>query len=198
MAPVPLSHIGRANKGFTLIEVLIAAGLSAVLLAGLYAAFFSILRSTGALDEELGSYFEAAKTLDSISRDVRSAYYNPQNSLTVFLGEKKGGASALRFTAFTKGALKEGSSDLVSVSYFTETEGDAYRLYKEVVNPYTGVNFRADTGGVKGFEVSYYNGKDWAKAWDSTLEKTPPVAVKATITIRDGRELSSLSKIMTR
>ena len=86
------------------------------------------------------------------------------------------------------------TSDLSAVRYFVDEEKEGDTIYKEIWNPYIGKRFKIEVmRGIKGFDVSFFNGKDWALAWDSSLEKRLPDAVKVSIAIEEGKELSALA-----
>ena len=52
--------------------------------------------------------------------------------------------------------------------------------------------------GVEAFEISYFDGKGWSKAWDSTLEGKLPKAVKLALTLKGGAQLSTTPRTMIR
>ncbi|MBI5827374.1 MAG: prepilin-type N-terminal cleavage/methylation domain-containing protein [Deltaproteobacteria bacterium] len=201
----PMSKAGRSG-GFTLLEVLVAVGLAAAVLAALYATFFSVLRSRDAVDRALERSAEIRRFLDRFTGEAHSAFFSVNNPLTSFAGEEnyKLGApsSELSFTSFNYPA-REGArpaSDLVYIRYFVEkSDSGIYTLFRESANP-----FAAQKGGafkveavedIDGFEASFYNGKDWVKAWDSVLEGRPPEAVRAVVRIREGQDVSEFSAI---
>jgi len=196
---------GFWNKGFTLIELLIAVAITSILLTALYAAFFSIHRVTEAVEDKLERRLDTGHFLDQFVREVNSVYFKDTNSRTIFKGEKKGPTSILSFTCFTRPALKEGSpaSDLMAVGYFVEEENGEGILYRETRNPYgedksKPVPAGSKRGievlkGIKGFEVGFFNGKDWASAWDASLEKRLPDAVRAAVITDEGKELSAIA-----
>ncbi|MBI5903337.1 MAG: prepilin-type N-terminal cleavage/methylation domain-containing protein [Deltaproteobacteria bacterium] len=201
----PMSKAGRSG-GFTLLEVLVAVGLAAAVLAALYATFFSVLRSREAVDRALERSAEIRRFLDRFGSEAHSAYFSANNPLTSFSGEEnyKLGAptSELSFTSFNYPALVEARpvSDLVYIRYFVEkSDSGIYALYRESANPFAaqkGAAFKVEAvEDIDGFEASFYNGKEWVKAWDSSLEGRPPEAVKAVVRIREGRDISEFSAI---
>ncbi|MBI3601134.1 MAG: prepilin-type N-terminal cleavage/methylation domain-containing protein, partial [Nitrospinae bacterium] len=174
--------INWRDKGFALIELLIAVAITSILLTALYAAFFSIYRVTEAVEGKIERHLDTGSFLDQFVREVNGAYFKTANSMTIFTGEKKGLTSFLSFTAFTRPVLKEGlpASDLTAVSYFVEEENGVGALYRETWNPYGEEKSKLVPAGskqgievlkgIKGFEVGFFNGKDWAFAWDASLE----------------------------
>ncbi len=184
------------QRGFTLIELLIAVSITAILMTALYKTFFSVLKVGDVVEENLDKYLEAGRFLDRFEQEVNAAYYKNTNPKTIFSGEKRRMTSEVSFTTFTHSILKEGmpTSDLSAVRYFVDEEKEGDVIYKEIWNPYIGKRFKFEVmKGVKGFEVSFLNGKDWALAWDSSLEKRLPEAIKVSIAIEEGKELSAIA-----
>lgn len=184
------------GDGFTLIELLIAVTLSAILLTALYGTFFSILRAREAVEDKLEEHIEAGRFLGRFCQEISASYFKATNPKTFFSGEKRGTASAVSFTTFSYPIIKEDfpASDLMAVNYFTEESDNGDNLYKEVWNPYAVEKSKVEVlEGINGFEVSFLNGKEWAKAWDSSLEKRLPDAVRVRVIIKGGKELSILA-----
>ncbi|MBI5455244.1 MAG: prepilin-type N-terminal cleavage/methylation domain-containing protein [Deltaproteobacteria bacterium] len=185
------------GKGFTLIEVLIALALAAVILASVYAAFFYIVRGTKGSAEALDEYIETGRALERIGREIRSCYYREGNRFTFFEGGKKGESSQLKFTS-ASGAPSIGSG-LASISYSVEETDEGGALVREAGDTYSEERFKAVAiADVAGFEASFRSARGWAKAWDSSLEKRPPDAVRIDVTLKDGRVLSAISEVMAR
>lgn len=198
-----MSHTYRKNsKGFTLIEVLVAVTLTAILLTSLYGAFFSITGTGKDAAEGIEGYIEAGRFLERFTSEVHSAYTMRDKPVTVFRGERRGDRSSITFTTFTHPYMSETApmGDMTGVSYFIEKrDGGGLVLMKEVWNPYTNERFKAEaTGEIEGFELSYYNGSTWSKAWDSTLEGGSPKAVKAALKLKGGEEVFAISRTMIR
>lgn len=194
------SSITAKGDGFTLIEVLVAMALTAVLLVSLYATFFSIYRATGIVREGLADYIDAGRFLDTISRDASSAYYAAGDGKAVFEGGIRKGVSYVTFTAFTRPAFSGGAAGgLFRITYSLERVEEKYRVYREITNPYTGDSVRyAVTGPVEFFNVSFYNGSAWSKAWDADMEHAAPVALKASVRLEGGEEVYSMARMMLR
>lgn len=193
------------NKGFTLLEVLIATALLALFLTILYRVFFTTLKAEDRVTKDLDLYLDIRQTLDTMSMEVQSAFFSGKHLRTFFIGERSDSlgriTSSLSFTTFTYPLLQEGmpASDMVAVSYSVEDKDGGLTLLKGVWNPYLeGGDKKSQlwmplVEGIEGFEVEFYNGREWAKAWDATLERRLPSAVRVTITIKEGEEERRLS-----
>ncbi|OGW13022.1 MAG: hypothetical protein A2W77_00290 [Nitrospinae bacterium RIFCSPLOWO2_12_39_16] len=196
MYPLYLTKLKNEQRGFTLIELLIAVSLAAILFTALYKTFFSVLKAGDVVEENLDKYLEAGRFLDRFGQEINALYYKTTNPKTGFKGEKRRITSEVSFTTFTHSILKDGmpTSDLMAVRYFVDEEKDGDVIYKEIWNPYIGKRFKFEVlKGVKGFDVSFMNGKDWAFAWDSSLENKLPDAIKVSIFIEEGKELSAIA-----
>lgn len=198
----PLRRLSARNKGFTLIELLIAVAVGAIILTALYATFFSVLRAGEGAGESLDEHIRAGRFTDLFSRDIHGAYLDPK-ATTEFRGAPLGMGSTVSFSSFTYPVLKKGfpASDMAGVSYFSEENGaGALRVYREVWNPYIGDRVRVEVlDGAKSFEIEYYDGSVWVKAWDSVLENNAlPAAVRATVRLSGGEEFKALARTMVR
>lgn len=189
------------SRGFTLIEVLVAVGLTAALSAALYSTFFSISSASERAGKAIDSYIETGHFLERFSREARSSYYRRTNDLTFFNGGRDGDSGAVSFTVMTwPVASKDApSSDLLAVNYFVREVSGRKDLMKEVWNPFQTEKFSVEVvEGIKNFEVSFFNGKDWAGAWDASLEGQTPRAIAVTVTLGSGEQLSATARTMMR
>jgi len=217
------SIFGRkgADRGFTLLEVLVAVALASIVIIAIYSSFFSVLRGQSDIDRSLERTREVSRFLETFSREVQSSFFNADSAWTGFAGdeEDKNGkpVSRIAMTAFTYPAFNPDrpAGDLIAIRYYVEAKEGKLVLYKETWNPYAYAKTDilntedAKTGALKaeviedidGFEILYYNGSDWAKAWDAKLDKAIPGAVKVSLSVNDRgevKEFSALARTMIR
>jgi hypothetical protein len=181
--------------------VLIALGIAATALAALYGAFFPLVKRASAVEDALGADIEAGRFLERFSREVRSSVYSSKNPLTRFKGEFGPMGSMITFASFTHPSAREGPGalDMASISYYVSDENGSMRLSRESWNPFVEEKTRVELPGeLTGLDLRFYNGKDWSGAWDSDLEHRLPDAVRATVTLKDGTELSAIAATMVR
>jgi general secretion pathway protein J len=200
------------SKGFTLMELLIVVAIMSSILVALYGTLFPVLGGQKRIERELEKMSELKRFFDIFSMEVQSSFFKKGNPVTVFLGERLDSRgrpiSRITFTTFTYPLTRHGhpTGDLMAMRYSVEDAQDGgMALYKKAWNPYIGDEdggFKAEIiEEIEGFEVSYYNGKEWSKAWDSELEKRPPDAVKVVLAFRDMgvvRELSTIARTIIR
>lgn len=69
------------NRGFTLLEVLIAVVLLGILTAALYGSYFAVIRARDRAAEGMEARRELGTTLDLLRREIDSAQYDPNERL---------------------------------------------------------------------------------------------------------------------
>lgn len=69
----PKSTIGNRRSAFTLLEVVLALGLTMTLVGAVYAFYFHTLSTRNALSEQSETLFAQRRILDLMSEDLRSA-----------------------------------------------------------------------------------------------------------------------------
>lgn len=195
----------EGQRGFTLLELLVALSIGSVVLFALYLSFSSVLTGRSSIDERAERTREVERFVDSFSREVQSAYLSGDNRATFFKGSLGNNAlpsGAVEFTTINYPASGT-SGDLVVVRYSVgDTEGGQAALFKEVWNPYGTGNEHVRVEvieDIRGFDLAFYNGTSWAAAWDGALEKGVPAAVSATLKIMDRgaeKEVRTLARTM--
>ncbi len=186
------------KKGFTLIEVLIAVAITAIIIAALYSTFFLSRKAVDAVDNSLVKLQECRAVLDVMKREIESAETEPTVSLgqTVpfgqnpyaytlfkiddrdFYGKEASQLVMTTFSPFLPGLTK--------ITYAVE-ENDGKLVLRKKFDaafgaPYTtkSVDLIED---VESFTVeAAYNDK-WVKTWDSSVSNTPD-QVRISVAIR--------------
>jgi general secretion pathway protein J len=196
------------SKGFTLIEVLLAMAILAVVMTVIYTSFSAAGRDVEQA-ETIRDETDLARTLISrISDDISNAYVNRNMNysapITIFDGkeeEVESGGEKIRHDSITLTTLtnwrKPDSKEmeLWEVGYFFEEkpDGNGYTLYrrekrelsKDVPALEGGVEYEI-TDRVKSLQLRYYDGSNWSDAWDKSLSKVP-TAVEITLTLDTGK-----------
>ncbi len=192
-----------SRRGFTLVEVLLAFAIFAVVLVVLLSAFTGAQRARDILSDRSRGYRQIRAGLDRIGTELSGAFaadWIEGSALTVRTDDFSGKtASTLVLTAFTLPEPGEArpSTDIVKVKYSARvsSEGTLLDLYREQADlPF--VANRIPTRevriaeGLSGFKVEAWDGTAWVKEWPSSGRKatTLPPRVAFTLTDASGKE----------
>ena len=188
-------------RGFTLIELVIAVGIFAIVLIAINTVFFSALRlrqrTTAVLDEAL----PVNQALTLLRRDLRGAL-PPVGVLA---------------SAFKDGLVGSGTVQSSGLEFYTTTGtlseetpwGDVQRVTYQLIDPIDRARSRGKdlvrsvnrnllatgteeleeqrlAGNIESLEFLCFNGTDWRSTWDTTLGDTNlPTAVKVRLLLAD-------------
>ena len=153
-----LPRYRTTDKGFTLIEVLLAIFIGSIVLTVLYASFFQITKAKSRIEEELDLYHEVRVIMSKITKDLTTAFprglVNSQTTnitTPYFYGVREGDQSKLIFTSLARTPTQNSrESDQTMISYFLQPiqDSDLFALVRSD-NP----TFETDTGGTQ-YELS--------------------------------------------
>jgi prepilin-type N-terminal cleavage/methylation domain-containing protein len=201
---------GWRQRGFTLIEVMLAMTIFALISTLLYSAFslghsaveksqrsFENNQKLRAVDELLGSY-------------IRSAYpyrASPQDAAILFAGEEA------ELTFVSSFSLAMGGRGMAKVRLFWEgDEKSAGRLRLEEETPVRVLNEEGNEApqgvsngvvvreGIKQFRITYLDPQSdeekWEERWDGRETSTLPRAVRLHYVTAEGREVQWVFPVM--
>ena len=189
----------RNNRGFTLVELLVAITIGAVVLATIYASFSFGIRTRNHVRHNARELEQSRAFFDQMARDLRSVVSFQPESLT-------GNNRSLRFKAFLPADLAtaaaiaqdnasyatiENLSPVVYVRYYTPEEGDRTKVFREVSNLVGAViETRTYDLGFERIRFAFGYGVDagegWQELWDN--DGRFPAAVKLDITFGKGAD----------
>ncbi len=185
-----------SNKGFTLLEILIAVALLSILAAALYGSYFTILRARERVTDGMEARRELAGTLDLIRREVGASLYNRTDKRLRFVVEDRDHfgkpASTLELTTVSPDRIA-GSADsgIRAVRYRLVEKGKQQLLQRREQDLFFEA---ADAKGypqmerISAFLVECYDGSKWVRSWDTTLNGTVPKMLRVTVTVdEDGK-----------
>jgi len=183
---VKFSILKFQQDGFTLMEVLVASAIFAVILGALYSTFFLSSKAISGLDESVLKLQEGRAFLDIIRREIGASFYRGNDKKTFFKLEDRDvygrQASGIAFTGFSP--LRGGISE---IRYQIKESGDRLILYKEILSPFganegfQGADIIEDVGE---FSVEARQGDKWIKTWDTALMHRLPDEVKIYLRIK--------------
>ncbi len=189
---------GTAQRGFTLIEVLMVIAILAIVMSSLYGIFSSVSRAKERLDSDSESYHRARVIFDRLGREIHGAYYNSGGGDSHF----KGGRNEedrfyLDFSTTAVSPLSIEGTGFAILSYLldedpeADTEDELVLLRTE--QPLLGSN-RNDNQpqalrlapGILNMTASFYANGTWQENWDSTSAGLPE-RVRIELHVRDSR-----------
>ena len=195
-SPVPPR---RGLRAFTLIELVLAIGITAIVLVAINGIFFSAMHLRESVTEAVDGSLPVQQACDSLRRDLACAMSPTTNG--VFSGDfKVGGVTSLGLNQpvdielyTTTGALHadEPWGEVQRVTYELRLPTDRSTPGKDLIRSVTR-NLLATIppqpddqwlmGGVESIEYSCYDGTQWRDNWDTTGSDTNlPTAVRVRI-----------------
>lgn len=185
---------GRRQSGFTLLELLVAMSMVAVLSLSLYASLRIAFKAKESALRGIGPVRASGLAMDLVRQDLESALPPTGLLAGAFLGDVDGGNSFVEFYASGEGLNVEdftgqGSVRKVELGVTALPDGRNNVLVRrlttnllapQVIEPEEEILCR----GVRLFTLRYWDGLDWIDTWDSTtLGDVLPGAVEVTLEI---------------
>lgn len=179
----------KGNSGFTLIEILLALALSALLLTTVYWTYFSINRSIDAATEGHDAMDTGRGLIELLKRDVRGitvAKFPLVATIEEIDGQKVG---AIEFA--TTSHLGQSTHRLTRVGYALVQDSNGKKILvrrqtKDLRDEVVEFDMTSELSDiVSGFSLGFYDGTDWVDSWDSKTRNGLPKQVRITLDISD-------------
>jgi general secretion pathway protein J len=213
----PLQRLrARAQaSGFTLVELLIAIGVLAMISMLLYGAFDGLQRTKDGVTRLSDRYHEGRAALQRIAHELSGAYLSahapPDQNLvvmrTAFVGLRDMPAARVDFNCFCNRRLDKDAkeSDQAEISYFGSPNPDgsggiglARRLSPPLdVEPEHGGRVEVLATNLDLFELEYLDAAtgEWTEKWDSTQalgqHNKLPLQVRVLLMLKEGVRTSA-------
>lgn len=189
-------HNSRAVRGFTLLELLVATAVSAVVLLVINATFFSALRLHNTTRDRINEDLEVQRALSIVRQDLAGlmlpgGVLSGQLQTTTFSSGSEGiDGERVGPDIYTNSGKVDGwtpFADVQMVAYYLTTANDGTKnLVRAVTRNLLPVQ---DTlpeettllTGLASAEMLFYDGMDWTSDWDSEATSTLPGAIKFSI-----------------
>lgn len=174
------------KRAFTLLEVMVAIGIVAMLGVLIYGAFMGMSRSRKNMEHVGNRYQQGRQAVDRMARELSSAFlsgHQPFQQLqyvreTTFLGTDSRPADRVDFTSFSYMRLQADSheSDQCEVSFFAATDPktgqlDLVRRVQKYIDdePTRGGLVQVLAENIDSFDVSYFDSLtgEWIDSWDT-------------------------------
>ena len=194
-----------SDRGFTLLEVLVALMLLVILSAALYGTYFSLMRGRETAGAKMEARRELSTTLDQLHRELSAAFYNTTNKKLHFIVEDRDffgkPASTLDFTAIAPPRSDNlTASDQMQVVYKAAENDKKLLLTRQARDLYTTVDPvpYPQMEELEGFLVECYDGAKWVRTWDTKLNAAGlPKAVRITLIVKEGEKPVQFTTIVT-
>jgi prepilin-type N-terminal cleavage/methylation domain-containing protein len=189
----------RAARAFTLLEMLVATALVAILAGSLYASLSIAFKARRSALAAIEPVHKAELAVALLGEDLRCAVVPKGVLAGPFVGEdgiddRGHDADSLVFYSTTcTPEPSEGIGDIKKVELGCEPSDDGKT---QILVRLVTTNLRAPTTpepvrevlcrGVFAFSLRYFDGNDWLDNWDSTTESnTLPLAMEVTLQLED-------------
>ncbi|MFZ2197069.1 MAG: prepilin-type N-terminal cleavage/methylation domain-containing protein [Thermodesulfovibrionales bacterium] len=187
--------MGAGSKnGFTLLEILVALAIAAIVIGSAYTLLFTVKKGTAGIYEKMREKEKAFNLLGMVRKEVESIYYSRDTDYTGIKIEEKDfygkPASRLTFTCFFRDGLKV-------ISYFVEEDEDnRLNIIKTIADVIKGgkpvkITILKD---VEGFRAQVLD-EGYDKVYDSTKLKKVPKDVKISLLLKGGEGVEEFSQI---
>lgn len=199
-------------KGFTMLELLLATALIALLAGSLYASLRVGMRAGQGALAAVDPTRRAMLAMDLVVQDLQAAAV-PRGILAgAFVGEDGRDSAgrdsdSLTFYAIAPaGTVRAGAGDVraVELSGLVSPDGQEMMLIRglttnllspQLIDPGQEILCR----GVRAFNLRYFDGTAWSDSWDSTtVEDVLPVAIEVTLEVSKGKEVQDGTISLTR
>jgi general secretion pathway protein J len=194
-----------SNRGFTLLEILVALSLLVILSGALYGTYFSLMRGRETAATKMIERRELSETLDRMHRELSAAFYNASNNRLHFVVEDRDyfgkPASTLDFTTIAPPRSDSvPASDQVQLIYKTVEKEKKLLLARQERDLYATVYppQYPQMKELEGFLVECStDGSKWVRTWDATRlnGNRLPRYVKVTLMLREGEKTVNFSTI---
>jgi prepilin-type N-terminal cleavage/methylation domain-containing protein len=197
----------KGEKGFTLVEILVAVTLVAVIFSFIFGVLISNLEASRNASDKMEIIHVGRFFINRITGDLMAASLMPNSGSGSFIGKDlfRDGKSMdeLHFTAFTRTyfTLRPQIDQSEIGYYFINREDGASPLMRREADE---IDSQVDSGG-ESFKVSdmvdeltirYLSDEGWTDSWDSIASGTIPKAVSVEITLKDGESSYLFSNIV--
>jgi prepilin-type N-terminal cleavage/methylation domain-containing protein len=168
----PARRFNAGCSGFTLIELVISAGLMAMILGSAYVCLQAGFSSQNLIEPRIDVFQNARVAMGLITADLRSACVLSRDSEFVGMHRMLGEAEAdnLDFAThnYTPRHTREG--DYCQVSYFLGPRAGRFSLWRRRnptigLDPFSGGNREEIARGLLGLRFEYYDGWEWFDTW---------------------------------
>lgn len=170
-----MKHHACTNKGFTLIEVLMALGIMTLAAICAYDFLRSGLLGFRTLEKESIVQRESSIAFALLSRDLRSSYLSNDDPQTRFVGHPMADGDQISFVRMAGSPDRDPKKE--SIRYELIADGNTGRsiLRRTSGNDFSDFEHSTDLcSGVESFRVKYFDGSSWQDEWGWDAAQNKP------------------------
>jgi general secretion pathway protein J len=210
----------RSQSGVTLIEMMIAMAIFAIVATLMYTGFSQTSRNKKRIEADLDRAHEVRMGVERIARELSMAFVsaqaNPDLSLqvvkTAFIAKEAGGGSKIDFTSFSHRRLYRDAheSDQNEIGYFMASDPDDSSIKVLARREQNRIDDDPEKGGrtqilirdITAFELAFLEPMtgEWVTTWDTTQAAMQlnrlPTQVRIKVSIPGGRATSSTDDLV--
>ena len=190
--PMPAGH-----KGFTLIEVLVAMMITAIVLTSIYGIFSGISTARERIETDGGAYHQARVLFDRLGREIRSTTLGAGG---IFIGGRdEDDRPFLEMTTTVSSPVGGTVTGLARVRYELRDDPEDTAGPKDVLMRRETSPLHVDRGEAAEYRLAgdiiamnfrYYDGREWREEWNAGNQNALPRMVEISLVLdAGGREL---------
>ena len=187
----------HSEQGFTLVEVLVAISILAILLTSVYGIFTSVSLTRERLDADSAEYHRARVLFDRLGRELRGTYFQPRDPDLVFSGSSvDDDALELELSTTAVSPLSQTGSGIARVHYQLIEDQEATDGGMVLMRSEHPVHEQTDeeaagmmrlVPGVEALRLRFYANGLWQETWDGRISGLPEL-VEIELRLRTGEK----------
>lgn len=174
--------------GFTLLELLVALGIAAIILIAATTTLFSLNQAQQQADQQMEGQRAMRNSVDLLRRELESVLFSPQDKRLRFQLQDRDfygkPASILSFTTVAPPLEAKVSDQMIVIWQVAERDGKLrlvrgsrdYFSRDDLERPDYPLLERIDS-----FLVECFDGSKWVRSWDTELNRALPRRLRVTI-----------------